>query len=135
MAGKYDVQVIRYVRPTFENTWDDFSGEDYYRFSNLYGITAVFDIDYELGIVLARWSVCNGDNFSKEVGVNLAKNSSNREIITLSDVELHGGLVYALAQHLKKNHHVKRNGCIFENLLNLFIKASRNHREIAPEYF
>lgn len=56
------VRVVRYVRP-----------KSNMRYSNLFGITFVFTIDYDKGEVLSQWSVCNGDNFDKEKGVDVAR--------------------------------------------------------------
>lgn len=55
-----NVQIVRYVRPVgFEN-------------SNMFGVTLVFDLDYKARRVHVGMSICNGDNFEKEVGVGLA---------------------------------------------------------------
>jgi hypothetical protein len=57
-----NLRIVRYARPKQKEIHND----------NLYGITFVYDIDYEDRIVWASWSICNGDNFEKKVGVEQA---------------------------------------------------------------
>lgn len=56
------LRVVRYARPKQNEIFND----------NLYGITFVYDIDYDTRTVDVCWSVCNGDNFEKKVGVEQA---------------------------------------------------------------
>ena len=55
------LRVVRFVRPDART-----------RNNNLYGITFVFHLDYKTRLVHVQWSVCNGDNFNKQIGVQEA---------------------------------------------------------------
>jgi len=57
------VEVVRYIRPE-PTVYED---------SNMYGVTLVFKLDYRDRKVDVGISICNGDNFDKEIGVSLAK--------------------------------------------------------------
>ena len=57
------VQIVRFAR-----FWNQDQVVD-----NLSGVTFVFDIDYENDQIRAGWSVCDGDNFNKKVGIHFAK--------------------------------------------------------------
>lgn len=56
--------VPRFVRPLHRN-------------DNLYGVTLVFILNYETRIVDVGISICNGDNFVKQIGIDLALDGSN----------------------------------------------------------
>lgn len=89
--GKYDevVEVIRYIRP--EEVEDQ----------NLYGITILYSIDYINEVVKAKWSVCRGDNFDKNVGKSNAEKSRTFTYFDLDEIKEHKGLTNALVVHLK----------------------------------
>ena len=61
---KNPVEVIRYIRPMDENCYGQ---------SNLFGVTLVFTLDYNRRRINVGISVCNGDNFDKKLGIDLAK--------------------------------------------------------------
>lgn len=90
------ISVIRYVRPQVDgptpNLYDFMTG----LYSNLYGVTVVFDIDYDTRKVKASWSVCNGDNFEKARGVLLALQHAQNFEFDLEMVTNNSGLVNAL---------------------------------------
>ena len=66
--------------------------------SNLYGITFVFHLDYKTRLVRVQWSVCNGDNFNKHIGVQEALKRQSF-YFPLDDVR-NTGLVRALLFNL-----------------------------------
>jgi hypothetical protein len=57
------VEVTRFYRAT----------DDYGYVISDRGVTVNFTLDYEHRKYTAMWSLCQGDNFSKEVGINTAK--------------------------------------------------------------
>lgn len=61
--------VWRYLRP-HRFYWVE--TEEHFNKNNLYGITLRFDINHTLGKVTATWAVCDGENFSREVGKSYA---------------------------------------------------------------
>ena len=61
---KNPVEVIRYIRPLDEYCHGQ---------SNMFGVTLVFTLDYNLRRIDVGISVCNGDNFDKKLGIDLAK--------------------------------------------------------------
>lgn len=85
------VQVVRHVRPyTFNNEYK-------YVRDNLGGATVVFDMDYEAGVVKARWSACSPDiNFDKKEGKRRALQRDTMITFSLDEVKTFGGLVNAL---------------------------------------
>jgi hypothetical protein len=52
------IEVVRYIRPTVTMTHQ----------TNLYGITVIYEIDYDTRTVRASWAICEGENFSKTIG-------------------------------------------------------------------
>lgn len=73
------IRVYRYIRP---------SEYDLVR-QNLYGITLRFDINYDSGITKASWSICNGDNFCKDVGrVYAADNEDGSNVMFMWTSEI-----------------------------------------------
>lgn len=58
------LEVIRFIRPLDS---DD----------NMHGVTLAFLLDYDNRFITVGISVCNGDNFSKEIGVAYATDGSN----------------------------------------------------------
>lgn len=85
---KQNIRVIRYIRPG-KKYWTKYWDTDIY--SNMYGITLVFNLDFENKFVTVKWSVCNGDNFSKKIGIETAERSKTMLIFGFD--EIHGGLV------------------------------------------
>lgn len=55
------LEVVRFIRPL---NWDN---------HNLYGVTLVFNLDYNRRKIDVGISICNGDNFEKSDGINRAK--------------------------------------------------------------
>lgn len=92
-----NVEVVRYLRPdsVFQNP---FFGELH---DNMYGVTIVYDINYELSQVTAQWSVCNNDNFDKKLGVKIAR-KARALVFDFKDVAEQGSLTEALAFNFRK---------------------------------
>lgn len=86
------VEVVRYIRPD-NKVW---VLDKYEENSNLYGVTVVFDVDYDSQTVVAKWSVCNGDNFEKTLGKQIAKSSKLAFTFPMSTVKEKEGIVAAL---------------------------------------
>lgn len=85
------VQVVRHVRPySYDNNYN------YTRY-NLGGATVVFDMDYQAGVVKARWSACSPDiNFDKKEGKRRALQRDVMVTFSLEEVKEFKGLVNAL---------------------------------------
>ena len=71
--------------------------------TNKYAITACFNVDYRTQIVTVGVSICNGDNFERNIGRNKARvratpNSPIRW--ALSDQNANQSLVNQLATHI-----------------------------------
>ena len=81
--------VIRYIRPTG------------YADNNLYGITIVSHLDYEQRVMAFSYSVCNGDNFSRDEGVARAMERPLRGVIPLHCIDQYGGIRNAVFNYLK----------------------------------
>jgi|SRR5690606_15056773 len=113
------VQVVRYIRPY------GFEEFPYGMHSNLYGITLVYTIDYDSRTVCVSWSICNNDNFDKSVGKNIAKTSKNSFSFSLEKVNEEDGLTNALILSLLDFTGEEYWPCDFEEIMNLFLKASR----------
>lgn len=64
------IEVVRYYRPLNDNGNIDSSR----------GITAIFTIDYVNNVFKATWSMCNGDNFDKQLGKALANENASKMI-------------------------------------------------------
>lgn len=64
-AGKEDkknpVEVVRFLRPYSFN-------------ENMFGVTFIFTLNYHTRRIDVKISVCNGDNFSRQEGIDRAKN-------------------------------------------------------------
>ena len=60
------VSFIRYVRPKHNNEID-----------NLQGVTFAIVLDYQEKTIKYGYSVCDGDNFIKEIGTSLAQTNLN----------------------------------------------------------
>lgn len=84
---KNEIEVIRYLRPGHSH-------------GNNYGVTAIFNINYDKETVEARFSVCNGDNFDKKKGVQIARNSKVVINFPLSEADEFHGLMNALLWHV-----------------------------------
>lgn len=87
------LRVVRFVRPDART-----------RNNNLYGITFVFHLDYKTRLVHVQWSVCNGDNFNKQIGVQEALKRRSFSF-PLDDVR-NTGLVRALLFNLFEQKHI-----------------------------
>lgn len=117
--------VYRYIRPN-SDYWD--WPDEYSLNENLYGITVRFDIDYLTRIVSASWSICEGDNFSKEIGRNRADLGYTVVTFNLEDVDLYSGLVNALMDKLNNmypKYACRVNSCISDKI-RLFKRALRD---------
>ena len=97
---KENLTTYRYIRviPEYEvyynEAWND----------NLYGITIRFDIDFVKREVTARWAVCDGDNFSKEVGRSYADYAYTAVTFLYDMVDDCEGLTNALIAVLSGTH-------------------------------
>lgn len=116
--------VYRYIRPDGDHWgWPT----DYEINENLYGITVRFDVDYLTRIVTAGWSICEGDNFSKEIGRNRADLAYVTVTFNLEDVDLYSGLVNALMNKLSNmypKYACYEDSCISDKI-RLFKRALR----------
>lgn len=100
------IQVVRYIRPRacVEDKWGSgIKCPEEGLHPNLYGITLVFHMCYDTGQVQVRWSVCNGDNFSRGEGVYWALYREEDTYLQypLDQVESCGGLVASAIHALK----------------------------------
>lgn len=119
MVNKDMISVVRYERP-FE-----FEVGKYGENSNLYGITILYEINYNTQLVKAKWSVCNGDNFSKKIGKSLAEKSDVSWNFNLDLVTKYGSLKLALFEVLVDLLEDEYNPCDFEDALSLFLRSTR----------
>ena len=119
MENQNNIRVIRYVRPTPYNCLMYHMVNR----SNLYGITMVFDIDYDTRKVVARWSVCTNDNFEKKIGVERALLC--KKMVTFNLDEVVGGLVNTLFHKITGyyNSHISEE--FYEDIRDDFVKALR----------
>lgn len=132
------VEVIRYIRPHEHYRTCEEYGHKYRMNTNLYGITVAFLLDYEENIVLATWSVCNGENFSRKAGIEAINNREKQFAVAfpLEDVDNDKGLVNALSfrlveyvygdpvSHDMKNHLIEY-GAPYWDMHELFSKGLR----------
>lgn len=81
--------VVRYIRPVG------------YLNNNLFGITIVSHLDYDQRVMAFSYSVCNGDNFSREEGVARAMERPLRGVIPLHIIDQYGGIRNAVFNYLK----------------------------------
>ena len=114
------VEVVRYIRP---DVW--FDSEEYAEFTNLYGITIIHTVDYDAQQVSSVWSICNNDNFSKQLGKELARQSKKQVVFPLEDVKIHGSLNEALWNQICGNYPA-RSIRFYEDVLKVFLKATRS---------
>lgn len=115
------IEVVRYVRP---NMFLNFSYGKYDHNDNLYGVTIVFDVDYDQKEVVAKWSICNGVNFSKKEGYDVAVCSGRSETFDLELVYTNHGLVDGLVSHLMTKHSINTPLEDFEDYLKFFVRVS-----------
>lgn len=120
---KKEVKVVRYIRPR------PFEWSKYGLYDNLYGITLVFTLNYETQMVFAQWSICNGDNFEKKIGVELAEQSSVWANFPISLIEEKGSLTVVLIESLleyvgntSKDFYEMSD---FVDILELFLEGTR----------
>ena len=66
MTEKEKQPVVQIVR--FERFVDSYGNID-----NLSGVTFVYDLDYVNRQIRMGWSICDGDNFNKKIGIHFAK--------------------------------------------------------------
>jgi hypothetical protein len=86
-----NVEVIRYVR--------GYNGNE---ISNMHGITLIYEINYETGLVAVSWSVCHGTNFSRKEGISVARKNNQKMYLTFGEVEKGGDLTTAVFMYLSK---------------------------------
>lgn len=91
------ITVYRYLRP-HRLYWVE--TDEHFLKNNLYGITIRFDIDHEIGKVVASWSVCDGENFSREIGKSYADMGVASLMFDYSLVDGYQGLTKALVNQL-----------------------------------
>lgn len=136
MENINQVQVVRYIRPrTHARLASNLSVTNKRNFDelvkvendNMHGITLVFNMDYEDRSVVARWSICNGDNFNKEVGVDRALHNPHEIEFSLNEVEKAGSLTAALLFALRDLYpsSFKNTYGSYSDHLNIFLRASR----------
>jgi hypothetical protein len=73
------IDFVRYVRPY--KTTDDYRNP--VQIDNLQGITFKVQLDYEKKTIRFGYSVCNGDNFNKKLGIQNATSMFNLDPITM----------------------------------------------------
>ena len=122
------LKVIRFLRPdpVLDDPINSYCKVDYAHHDNLYGISVVYDIDYNERVVQAKWSICNGDNFNKDLGRRLAEKSQvfvefNLDEMIEDELSLNEMLICVL---LEKVDEMFWPEC-FEDTLNLFLKVTR----------
>ena len=120
------VNTTRYIRPNQFFPWDFSSYEKVIK-DNLYGVTVEFEIDFGCKFVTANWSVCNGDNFSREVGKSIAAMNNQQFEFNYSWAEDKGSLVDGLIHAIRFEYpeEMKEFPYTFETILEFFIKAGR----------
>lgn len=118
-----DVITQRYIRPWhIDDYYSPFRAPSKHLLNdNLYGITCLFTLTTDK--VFCRWSICNGDNFSKKEGVERARKNYNLRVIDREDVDEYQGLTWALVENLLEDY-PKLPIDTFEDYLNLFRRAS-----------
>ena len=88
------IQVIRHIRPKNPNGTP----------MQFFGVTMVFGLDYEAGKIHVQWSVCNGDNFDRRVGVKYATSRPAVVIPMTEDKQVdQNGLVFHALAHFATN--------------------------------
>jgi|SRR5690606_3858411 len=114
------IEVVRYIRPQKYEV-------DYGYHDNLYGITIVYLMDYSNNTVKASWSICNGDNFDKAIGKEIARSSKSSIIFDIENIRkwTQRGLTNTLILELMDFTDSFWYPGDFEDYLNLFLKASR----------
>ena len=125
MSDKKEIFVKRYITPNdyrFER--DRESDDKYFDHPNLYGVTILYRLDYENDTVEAQYSVCNGDNFSKEVGISRAGLNPMTYVFPLDTVEDHAGLNNAFLSNICDTYGKFIDYECFEDILKLFRYAS-----------
>lgn len=115
------VEVVRYIRPT-DYLIIDFKDWNTYLQDNLYGVTLLFTIDYDTGVVETNWSVCNGDNFSRKIGKEIARKNNQKFQFPLEMVEKYKGLKEAFLESFFID--VCKFPDDFEGIMKLLIKTS-----------
>lgn len=113
-----NIECIRYIRPTYP--WDM---PELVEHDNLYGITIVYTLDYNTRRVSAKFSVCHEDNFNKDFGKFMARNSGVTHYFWLEDIRLFGDLNKASIASLCKKYN-RPYSTRFVNLLKLFRRAA-----------
>lgn len=117
MTNENIVEVVRYIRPgkPYPARKHSVRNKD-----NLYGITILFLIDYEDGTVEARFSVCSGDNFDRQLGKGFARGKSS---ITFPLPGKNTSLTDALIAHISGCEDV--DGYFYEEVEQMFLESLR----------
>ena len=68
-------EVVRYVRGFDKDN----------SISNLHGITLIFEILYDVGMVAVSWNVCHETNFSRKAGIAKARENNQRLYLTFTE--------------------------------------------------
>jgi hypothetical protein len=118
------ITVYRYLRP-HRFYWVE--SDEHFIKNNLYGITIRFDINHEIGEVIASWAVCDGENFSREVGKSYADMGIASLAFDYSLVDGYQGLTNALVNELSVRFPKYAVGLFtdFGTKIKLFKKATR----------
>lgn len=126
MTNENIVEVVRYIRPgkPYPARKHSVRNKD-----NLYGITILFLIDYEDGTVEARFSVCSGDNFDRQLGKGFARGKSS---ITFPLPGKNTSLTDALIAHISGCEDV--DGYFYEEVEQMFLESLRKlHLKKVPK--
>lgn len=115
------IKIKRFIRPAdFRFRYDYESDDKFFDHDNLYGITLLFEIDYKSGVVKAKHSVCNGDNFSKEIGIRYAEINHVECYFPTEVIVTERSAAEAYLQFLQKAYNFHVNTQCFEHVLTLF---------------
>ena len=108
------IEVTRFYRPRYDDY--SFMGYSYAQSRGEIisdrGVTVIFTLDYDQLTYVAKWSICNGDNFSKTTGVQYAQACSNPVVgKIIKDVPLRelimGDLVNIFKEEIEIDAHNK----------------------------
>lgn len=134
------VEVIRYLRPVTVGGIEknkrmgmSHSVSHSQAYSNLYGISVVYELDYITRVVKASWSVCNGDNFSKAEGVQRAKENNQKFAFSISDIDKYGDLTQAFIAAIDFKSGCEYNNYDFDALVRHLRKLGQAIKETTIE--
>lgn len=115
------IKIQRFIRPSdFRFRYDYESDDKFFDHDNLYGITLLFEIDYKGGVVKAKHSVCNGDNFSREIGISYAEINHTECYFPVEMIVNEGNTTEAYLEFLQAAYSFYVNTGCFEDVLSLF---------------